>query len=485
MSEKRNINDDIIFQSFSKNFKFESNEEQNKNSPNEILEFSFKKNLFIQKTDDNNTNNHVHISSFNEHNSNIYSKNDKNILESGHFGRHESKNFKSLIEKNSSKKNPIFCIEEKYNRYSDEEKQSQNGSTLPNNSSNSSIFRKLKKIQIIRKKKSIKNNNTTIINPRVKKKKADSFASLRINNSNMSKNIYNNQICESYLYKKKLSNNNINLNNINSLNNISISNDDCYKSKNNNTVYGTINTMSITEITKHSKYDMHNIYRNNYNNFGKKLLSSKTNKLKPKIKTSLTNFASYILKNMKENKENISMNYNQYCNTVMNNNYYYPPNFNNNSKYINNNNKMNNICNNETNNRTYRNSMCAINKSYNKTVKYENIEKVKNDFKHKINKKLSNITISNNSISLIPRCKNLKQGKENKIKNYININFGNIKSNTINNKSIHLYKTITHKGILENKKGKNISCSKLAFDKTKIFKEKFTNCYGENHGIIF
>jgi hypothetical protein len=152
MSEKRNINDDIIFQSFSKNFKFESNEEQNKNSPNEILEFSFKKNLFIQKTDDNNTNNHVHISSFNEHNSNIYSKNDKNILESGHFGRHESKNFKSLIEKNSSKKNPIFCIEEKYNRYSDEEKQSQNGSTIPNNGSNSSIFRKLKKIQIIRKK---------------------------------------------------------------------------------------------------------------------------------------------------------------------------------------------------------------------------------------------------------------------------------------------------------------------------------------------
>ena len=354
---------------------------------------------------------------------------------------------------------------------------------MPNNGSNSSIFTKLKKIQIIRKKKSLKNNNTTtIINPRVRKKKADSFASLRINNSNMNRNIYNNQICESYLYKKKFSNNNINLNNINSLNNISINNDDCYKPKNNNTVFSAINNMSITEIPKHPKYDMHNIYRNNYNNFGKKLFSSKTNKLKPKIKTSLTNFANYILKNIKEDKENIPMNYNQYCNTVMNNNYYYPPNFNNISKYINNNNKMNN---NESNNKTYRNSMYEVNKSYNKTIKYENIEKVKNDFKNRINKKLSSITISNNTISLIPRSKNLKPGKENKIKNYININFGNAKSNTINNKSFQLYKTITHKGILQNKKGKKISCSKLANDKLKIFKEKFTNCYGENHGINF
>ncbi len=477
MSEKKNINDDIVFQSFSKNFIFESNKELKKTAQNEFLEFSFKKNLFVQKSDDNNTHSHNQISSFSEHNSNIYSKNDKNIQESGHFGKYESKNFKSLIEKNGLPKHPIFYIEEKYNRYNENENEtnSQNGSTIHNDDgSNSSIFSKLKKIQIIRKKKNLKNNNS-INYPHVKKKKADSFASIRINNNNNFNNSnsnINNQMCESYLYKKKYSNNNINLNNINHLNN-----DDCSETRH-NTFSRINNTISINDITKYSKYEMPNIYRNNTNNFSKKMLSSKNNNFKPKIKTSLTNFSNYILNNMKENKENLPMNYNQYCHTIMNNNYYHPPNFNNISKYINNTNNMIN----KQPEKPYR-SMCAMNKSFTKAVKFENIEKVKNDYKNKNNKKVNNINGSNTSISLIPRSKYNKTEKENKIKNYININFRNTK--VVNNKSICLYKTITHKSTVDNKKGKNISCSKKTIDKAKIFKEKFTNCYGENHGIIF
>ena len=54
MSEKQNINDEIIFQSFSKNLIFESNKEQNKVRENENLEFTFKKNLF-QKSEESPT----------------------------------------------------------------------------------------------------------------------------------------------------------------------------------------------------------------------------------------------------------------------------------------------------------------------------------------------------------------------------------------------------------------------------------------------
>ena len=124
MSEKKAFNDDMVFQSFSKNIILESNKDINKISENENLEFSFKKNLFLQKSDDNNNFNKNHISSINDHiASNIYSKNDNNILESGHFGqsKYDSKNYKEIIEKNALKKQPLFYREEKYNRMKEEE----------------------------------------------------------------------------------------------------------------------------------------------------------------------------------------------------------------------------------------------------------------------------------------------------------------------------------------------------------------------------
>ena len=76
MSENKNFNDDIVFQSFSKNYIFESNKEENKISQNEILEFSFKKNLFLPKSDEYNS--HNYNSPMDEHGLNIYSQNDQN-----------------------------------------------------------------------------------------------------------------------------------------------------------------------------------------------------------------------------------------------------------------------------------------------------------------------------------------------------------------------------------------------------------------------
>ena len=467
MSEKKNFNDDIVFQSFSKNIIFESSKDPNKTSQNENIEFSFKKNLFLQKIDENT---HNHISSFNDHGGNIYSKNDTNILESGHFGKYDSKNFKSLVENNSMKKSPLVFIEEKFNRYSEEEKNSQDFSTLQNNSSNSSIFtNRIKKIEIIRKKKSINNNNST--NPCIKKIKADSFSSLRNNN----------QIRESYLYKKKITNN-INIDNIN--NKSDINRDSSYEVNNNNTFYRISKTITINEIPKYNKYEKCNSYRNNNNNNNKNLSKkksiSKINNAKPKLKTSLTNNSKYF-KNLKD-KENIPINFNNYNNIIIhneninniiiNNNCQYCPNMNN-IKYLN-----------YDPEKIYTNTY-VMNKSFNKVVRNENNEKIKNDLKYKKIKKFNNISCANNNISLIPRCKNTKIEKENKIKNYINIDFGNTKLNTINNKSICLYKTRTYKSKLENKKGKNISCSKKTLEKANVFKEKFINCYGENHGINF
>ena len=46
MSELKNFNDDMVFQSFSKNSIFESNKDNNKTSQKYLVEFSFKKNLF-------------------------------------------------------------------------------------------------------------------------------------------------------------------------------------------------------------------------------------------------------------------------------------------------------------------------------------------------------------------------------------------------------------------------------------------------------
>ena len=121
MSEKQNINDEMIFQSFSKNYIFDSNKEPNKISQNENIEFTFRKNLFLQKSEEESPpkNNqikkdHKCVSAFNDQALEIYSKND-NIQESGHFGKskYDSTKYKNIIEKNCFLKQPLSFIDAK------------------------------------------------------------------------------------------------------------------------------------------------------------------------------------------------------------------------------------------------------------------------------------------------------------------------------------------------------------------------------------
>ena len=102
MSEEKNFNGDV-FQSFSKDYILESNKNQNKTFTNENTEFSFKKNLSINDDMRNHNHNYNNKSAINDSEFNIYSQNDQNIQESGHFGKskYESKNFKSVIENNN------------------------------------------------------------------------------------------------------------------------------------------------------------------------------------------------------------------------------------------------------------------------------------------------------------------------------------------------------------------------------------------------
>ena len=122
MSDNVKINDENIFQSFSKDYIFNSNREPNKTSQNENLEFTFRKNLFIHeieespsKSKENQSINNNKMSSTNFQNQGIYSKNDNNILESGDFGKskYNQKKYKDIIENNVSLKQPIFYVEEK------------------------------------------------------------------------------------------------------------------------------------------------------------------------------------------------------------------------------------------------------------------------------------------------------------------------------------------------------------------------------------
>ena len=72
--------------------------------------------------------------------------------------------------------------------------------------------------------------------------------------------------------------------------------------------------------------------------------------------------------------------------------------------------------------------------------------------------------------------KNLKLEKENRINNDIYYANNNSKLNTINNKSIGLYKTRTHKSKLEKNNGKIIPNKKIP-DKIRFLKERILNCY--------
>ena len=463
MSEKKKFNDDKVFQSFSKEYIFESNKEQNKTSENEVNIFTFKKNLFLNESEDNNSNKKNHTIVSNEHNSNIYSKNDVNIQESGHFGKYDSKNYKKIIEQNSmQKKHPLFYIEEKFNRLEIEEKynrmkeekepnNSKNMSTLQNNNSNSSLLNnQLKKIQIIRKKKSIKSiNNNSSHHTIVKNIKDNSIFSYRNKNKNDE---------QSYLYKKKFTYNNISLNDISNIK------DNSYeRCKVNNTFYRLNQSINLRELPNLNKYEICNLYRNINQNY--KIQNSKTNNIKNKLARvkSINNNINYSFKNSRENKENL-FNYSNLIlyNENMNNNNYCP-NLGN-SKFIN-----------FEPEKSYSN-MYMMNKSSTRINRNENIEKLKNDLKIKNNKKNINLIPSSNSFGLFGKNKNLKLEKENRINNNIYYANNNSKLNTINNKSIGLYKTRTHKSKLENNNGKIIPNKKIP-DKIRFLKERILKCY--------
>ena len=418
-----------------------------------IGDWGFKKNLFLQKSDENSNFTKNYIATTNDHSSNIYSKNDNSIQESGHFGKckYDSKDYKEIIEKNALKKQPLFYIEEKYNRMKEEEeKNTKNVSVLKSNNSNSSLFSdKLKKIQIIRKKKSIKNNNSINYN-KTKKLKDESFASLRNNNTNDEK---------SYLYKKKFTNNNINLSNISNIRENSY--DDVRINKTFYRINNTINVNDIQNYIKYNKYDFNNLYRNNIQN--KKILdNNETTINRPKLKAINSN---YILKILKENKENNSHNIiinNPNFHNIIINNKKFCPNLGN-IKYIN-----------FEPERTYRN-IYKVNKYSNKIIKNDNMERIKNEFKIKNIKRNNNLIPPTCSHGVLPRNKNIRYEKESRTKNNNNnILYANTKLNTINNKSIGLYKTRTHHSKLENKKMKKMPNKKIP-DKVKILKERIMN----------
>ena len=333
-------------------------------------------------------------------------------------------------------------------------------------SSSSPFNDKIKKIQIIRKKKSIKNNKS--INAKRTKKLIDESI-FNINN-NKTKDEHE----QSYLYKKKFFNNNINLSNISNISNYSNERDTSYESsKIKNTFYrinNTINTINVNEIdryTKYNKYELSNIYRNN--NQYKKLIDNNTNRNKLKINSN----SNYILRSAKENKENCSFNcsnnynnfifHNQNINNIVINNNQFCPNLGN-IKYIN-----------VEPEKSYSKMHKENNRLSNKNTRNENTDRLSNQFKTKKIKKSNNIIQATNSLNFLIKGKNIKTNKENKTKNYNNICFNDTRVNTINNKSIGLFKTRTLQTKLDNKKGKNAQNKKI-LDNVNVLKERILKC---------
>ena len=299
MSEDKNFNE-AVFQSFSKDYMLESNKKQNKTFINENTEFSFKKNLSINDDVSNHNHNCNNKSAINDSGFNIYSVNDKNIQESGHFGKskYDSKNFKSMIDKNNLIKNPLFYIETKM----EEEENVRNLKNFEKKDCKSNDFNnQLKKIQIIRKKKSNKDcNNSTNYNC-LKKSKVGPISSLR-NNRKIEEEIS--------LLKKRFSNFDCNtmknISNISNINNYSYA---VQKEKINKTFYKNI-TYELNDSNQQYYYKNENENNHLYRkiNKNKKAINKSNNYNVPKSPTLMS--TNYV-KNYNENKENLLNNFNR------------------------------------------------------------------------------------------------------------------------------------------------------------------------------
>ena len=422
MSDRKNSNDEMLFQSFYKNHIFESNKDQNKITYNEIIEFSFKKNLFFPKLDDlNSYNTNNYIIPFNE--SGIYSKNDANIQVSGHFGKnkYESKNFKSILDKSEIIKHPIFYIEEEFKRTKEEVSKSKNQNILQNNNSNSSPFHnRIKKNEIIIKKKIIKNNSTNYKHINANKTKKESFYSFKNRNKDLD---------QFYLYKRKIANN------INKFNTTNKSN---YNNAEKNTLIKRINnTININETELKHNHKIYNYYNKNNNQYKKLKVNAERNNITCKDNRMTNKISSLNIKNLKENKENISNNiyknhtfrHNENIRYILINNNSYCPN----SSDI----KYANFDPDKSYQKIYKN------KTPNKKDK-NGIDRIKNEFKTRnINR---NILLGpyTKSLGMLTKTKINKDGIGNEMKNtniiMNNSNYGNSKHNTINNKSGGLLK---------------------------------------------
>ena len=115
------------------------------------------------------------------------------------------------------------------------------------------------------------------------------------------------------------------------------------------------------------------------------------------------------------------------------------------------------------------------NRLSNKNARNENTDRLSNQFKTKKIKKSNNIIQATNSLNFLIKGKNIKTNKENKTKNYNNICFNDTRVNTINNKSIGLFKTRTLQTKLDNKKGKNAQNKKI-LDNVNVLKERILKC---------
>ena len=332
MSEKEIINDDLIFQSFSKNYIFESNKKEKKKPINEEIEFTFGKNLFLDKLEESslkakeNKNNFNAITAFNEEAMNIYSKNDNNILESGHFGKskYDSCKYKNIIEKNNFVKQPLFCIEEKASgKYS---KPNLN-TKKEENEEFKTLNARLKNIQIRKVKSGVKIVNSTTN----KLKKNVSFNQNKVKKLKDEPNHY-----------YKVNNNEINkINNLDRNLNILRRNNPILtrlrKMKNNNyfqndiisnAINKTNNNFSSSQFIEKEIRAMNNKNNSfiqmsgyNYDNKARKSAPGIFNNNQPKLNINTNININTILKQnsrnsvtSKENKENIPININNFKN---------------------------------------------------------------------------------------------------------------------------------------------------------------------------
>ena len=499
MSEKEIINDEMIFQSFSKNYIFDSNKESNKVNQNEDIEFTFKKNLFNQKSDETppqqkekeNKNTYKSVSAFNDQIQDIYSKNDNNIQESGDFGKskYDSCKFKNIVDKNNAFKQPLLFIEEKPNR-----KYSKPNLSIKNIEKEESnlLNNKLRKCEIKKEKSKSKINSTIPKNNyiknnnsynRNKKSKIDvepnsHLKGNNINNKCNKKNNNNNYENEVYNYmNRKIYNMKINDPVLNRLKKVKENN---YYKENVNINYNkTNNNFNNSQIISNIMKPMNNncsiVSINANDKKVRKISTSRIYDEQSKLKLNIINNQRHFSRNQinyKENKENTPINFTSkrnkilnsininYNNTIINSSHNRPPYF----KEINYNNSINE--------RPSKNPRIS---SKFKNDKNRNINIV-NKYERTGNYlKLNEINFYPNQNDILSSSTtNLGYLMKNKIPRTIKNNelsFCN-KINMIQNKSLGILKTKTFKGKI-NMSRENISNNNNFLIKSYFMKDNF------------